>query len=160
MLWPRQQRHCNWVDGRGRSFISSPKHMRPWGSSSLPFSGYQRLFPRGWSNWGMKLTAHHHLELKLRMYGVLPPLPHGCIRFDASISTESTQTLTLYTHIKYNPKWTNKPHPWPQTSMYYSQKAVNTSLPFVPASWNLKLQVLWFSSEMKQKKYIHIYIWH
>lgn len=40
-----------------------------WDPLNLDISGYGALFRRG-----LKLTTYHHLELRLRMRGVMPPL--------------------------------------------------------------------------------------
>jgi hypothetical protein len=46
-----------------------------WSPPSLLFNGYWGFF-RGLSDWGVKLTTHPYIVLRLRMHGAVPPLPH------------------------------------------------------------------------------------
>jgi len=48
---------------------------RLWAPPILVYIGYQRLFPRGQSDWSVKLTTHVQLVVALRMCGVMPQLP-------------------------------------------------------------------------------------
>jgi len=56
-------------------FYKSPD--RFWGqpSLSLLFSGYLDILTRGWIGWGVKLTAHRRLVLRLRIIGAVIQLP-------------------------------------------------------------------------------------
>jgi hypothetical protein len=58
------------IPGRSWKFFSLPLHPN-WlhGPSSFLSTGYWGLFP-----WGMMLTTHLHVTLKLRMHGTIPPL--------------------------------------------------------------------------------------
>jgi hypothetical protein len=57
-------------------FFSSPQVPdRPWGPSSLLSNVYWRLFPRGLSGQGVKMTTCPHLVPRLKMSGSTPPLP-------------------------------------------------------------------------------------
>jgi len=72
-LQSRLARFDSWLR---HGFFSSPLCTDwLWGPPSLPFNGYQGFFPQGQSNQDMKLTTCLHLWLKLRMCGVILPLP-------------------------------------------------------------------------------------
>jgi hypothetical protein len=47
-----------------------------WGPPNLLFSGYRRLFPRGGSGRGVKLTTHLQLVPTSRKRGPIHQLPH------------------------------------------------------------------------------------
>jgi hypothetical protein len=70
-----------WLDvggsnrGRGWEFFSSPPRSdRLWGLPSLLSSGYQDVFPCGWSGRGVKLNSYFHLVPRSRMRGAIPSL--------------------------------------------------------------------------------------
>jgi hypothetical protein len=61
---------------KGLEFFSSPPLSdRLWGPPSFLSSGYQRLFRRGYSGRGVKLTTHLHLVPRLRMRRAIHPHP-------------------------------------------------------------------------------------
>jgi len=56
-------------------FSSTPRPDRLWDPPTLLSSGYQWLFPWGYSGRGVKLITHLHLVSKSRMHGAIPLLP-------------------------------------------------------------------------------------
>jgi len=53
------------IPDRDRFFPSPPRPDRLWSPHALLSIGYQRLFPRGKSGRGVKMTTHLHLMLRL-----------------------------------------------------------------------------------------------
>jgi len=47
------------------------KKKHPSGNSAHIFNGYWGLFPTGWNSWGVGMSSHLHLMLRLRMRGML-----------------------------------------------------------------------------------------
>jgi hypothetical protein len=75
-----KMRKCDSVSSRAKRSVSFQNNLDwLWGPPSHLFSGWQGTPLQGWSDWGMKSTMHFHLEQRLRMSGVLPPLPL-CLR--------------------------------------------------------------------------------
>jgi hypothetical protein len=78
----------------------------------------------------MKLTTHLHLVSRLRMYGVIPPLPHASTWHGAKLSTRTTLPLPLsWGSIVLTIK--KVPHvlkvslvPWLRISSVYHNKSV------------------------------------
>jgi hypothetical protein len=61
----------------GSRILSSPlRPNRLWGPPNLLSNGYRRLFPRGLSGRGVKLTTHLQLVPRSRKCGPIHPLPH------------------------------------------------------------------------------------
>jgi hypothetical protein len=59
-----------------RVFLSPRRPDQFWGSHSLLSIGWRRIFPRGQSGWGLKLTTHHQLVSRSRKCGSIHPLPN------------------------------------------------------------------------------------
>ena len=58
-----------------KGFFSSPKYQTGSGAHlTPPFRGYREIFPWGYRDRSVKLTAHLHLVPRLRMSGALPLL--------------------------------------------------------------------------------------
>ena len=67
---------CGRNPGRGKTF--SLLHDMQTGSEAHPASysvGITRVLSQGLSRWGVKLTTHLHLVLRLRISGAIPLLP-------------------------------------------------------------------------------------
>lgn len=63
-----------WISGElGPVFFSLLRTVWRWGLPNLISNGYQRLFLLG-----MRMTTHHHLMLRLKICGAIPPLMAWC----------------------------------------------------------------------------------
>jgi hypothetical protein len=51
------------------------KTSRLWNPPNLLFNGYWQLFHQEQSGWGIALSTHPHLMLRLRKYGAVTPVP-------------------------------------------------------------------------------------
>jgi hypothetical protein len=68
-----------------RIFPSPRRPDRLWGPPNLVSNGHRRLFPRGQSDVGVKLTNHFQLLSTSRKRGCIHPLPHTPSRRSAKL---------------------------------------------------------------------------
>jgi hypothetical protein len=82
--------------GGGWEYSSFTPHPdRLWGPPSLLSNGYRKLFPRGKSGRGVKLTIHLLLVPRSRMCGAIPPPPNTSSWCGAYLRTGTTLLLLV-----------------------------------------------------------------
>ena len=97
-LQAARPRYRGSIPGRGNRFLISPKHPdRIWGPPSLIFRQVQ-------SGRGVRLTTNLQITPRIRMSGVIPPLP-PCTSKTRTRTTYSLPPLVVEVKVKRRIQW-------------------------------------------------------